>query len=78
MHMHVGMVGYAYQQITGDSGSGARFGDFNLAYSELALRSASCFWLEICRAISTSRPTRSSPPRTDRWLEYLGELCHFA
>ena len=26
--MHVGLVGYAYQQLTGDSGSGATFGDF--------------------------------------------------
>ena len=25
---HIGLVGYAYQQITGDSGSGAHFGDF--------------------------------------------------
>jgi hypothetical protein len=27
-HVHVGAVGYAYQQITGDSGSGATAGDF--------------------------------------------------
>lgn len=26
--VHVGVVGYAYQQLTGDSGSGATFGDF--------------------------------------------------
>jgi len=26
--LHVGVVGYAYQQITGDSGPGARLGDF--------------------------------------------------
>jgi hypothetical protein len=26
--MHLGLVGYYYQQITGDSGSGAIFGDF--------------------------------------------------
>jgi hypothetical protein len=26
--LHVGLVGYAYQQLTGDSGSGATFGDF--------------------------------------------------
>jgi hypothetical protein len=26
--MHAGLVGYAYQQITGDSGAGARLGDF--------------------------------------------------
>ena len=26
--VHVGLVGYAYQQLTGDSGSGATFGDF--------------------------------------------------
>jgi hypothetical protein len=26
--MHVGLVGYAYQQITGDSGAGAKLGDF--------------------------------------------------
>src|SRR5262249_46852873 len=26
--MHVGLVGYAYQQITGDSGSGATLGPF--------------------------------------------------
>lgn len=26
--VHVGLVGYAYQQITGDSGAGATFGDF--------------------------------------------------
>jgi hypothetical protein len=26
--MHVGLVGYAYQQLTGDSGSGATLGDF--------------------------------------------------
>jgi hypothetical protein len=25
---HVGFVGYAFQQLTGDSGSGARLGDF--------------------------------------------------
>ena len=27
-HVHVGVVGYAYQQLTGDSGSGAVLGDF--------------------------------------------------
>ena len=27
-HFHVGVVGYAYQQLTGDSGSGATLGDF--------------------------------------------------
>jgi hypothetical protein len=26
--IHIGIVGYAYQQLTGDSGSGARLGDF--------------------------------------------------
>ncbi len=26
--IHIGVVGYAYQQLTGDSGSGARLGDF--------------------------------------------------
>ena len=26
--VHLGLVGYAYQQITGDSGSGATLGDF--------------------------------------------------
>ena len=26
--MHVGLVGYVYRQITGDSGSGARLGSF--------------------------------------------------
>jgi hypothetical protein len=26
--LHVGLVGYAYQQLTGDSGAGARLGDF--------------------------------------------------
>jgi hypothetical protein len=26
--MHIGLVGYAFQQLTGDSGSGARLGDF--------------------------------------------------
>ncbi len=25
---HVGLVGYFYQQLTGDSGSGARLGDY--------------------------------------------------
>jgi hypothetical protein len=27
-HWHVGLVGYVYQQVTGDSGSGATLGDF--------------------------------------------------
>lgn len=27
-HVHVGMVGYAFQQLTGDSGEGATLGDF--------------------------------------------------
>jgi hypothetical protein len=27
--IHVGVVGYAYQQLTGDSGSGATFRDSN-------------------------------------------------
>jgi len=27
-HVHVGLVGYAYQQLTGDSGDGATLGDF--------------------------------------------------
>ena len=27
-HWHVGLVGYVYQQLTGDSGSGATLGDF--------------------------------------------------
>jgi hypothetical protein len=27
-HCHVGLVGYVYEQITGDSGAGATLGDF--------------------------------------------------
>jgi hypothetical protein len=67
-HWHVGLVGYAYQQITGDSGAGARLGDFNSspgcsASGPWSATSSSC---GTERGTSTSGVTTSSRPRTGR------------
>ena len=62
----VGAVGYFYEQISPDSGSGDRVGALSPASSELAHRSVSLFLLARCRLTSISRRTGSSMRTTGR------------
>lgn len=63
-NVQLGLVGYVMQQISDDTGPGATLGASARALPASDRRSASCSRWATCKAISTSRATRSSQPRT--------------
>ena len=60
----VGPVGYVYNEVGCDSGSGDRVGCFQSQVVGIGPQIGSSFRSAICRATSISRATRNSPPRT--------------
>ena len=62
--MHVGAVGYVYNQLSGDSGPGARLGEFKSRVAGIGPRSGSFFRLRTGKDTSISEATTSSTQGT--------------
>jgi hypothetical protein len=61
---HLGAVGYVYNQLTADSGSGARLGEFKSRVAGICRRSGFSFQSRTAKATSISEAITSSTPAT--------------